>query len=52
MEKYIVPEMDVVEFENEDIITGSGCTPTDSISFGCMSDSGKCNFDGVCVNAE
>ena len=26
MEKYIKAQMDVIEFENEDIITSSGCT--------------------------
>ena len=25
MEKYVAPEMEIVEFETEDVITSSGC---------------------------
>ena len=34
-ERYVTPEMDVVEFETEDIICGSGpATPEVPLSFG------------------
>ena len=30
MEKYVAPEMEIVEFEAEDVITTSNCPPDDN----------------------
>jgi len=55
MEKYIEAEMEIVEFESEDIIAGSGCTVV-TMPIGCTSDkptcSSNCPFDGMCMEAE
>ena len=42
MEKYEKAEMEVIEFENEDVITTSGCTNVDVGDWGCGNDGQPC----------
>ena len=40
MEKYVAPEMEVVEFDNEDVITSSGCDLDGCVAVGGPGDPG------------
>ena len=43
MEKYVKPEMDVIELDDTNVLTAS-CTGVDNVVVGCSGDTG-CAFD-------
>ena len=47
MEKYAKAQMEVIEFENEDVITTSGCKGMDASigGWGCGTDNPSCPSD-------